>query len=222
MIRHLHQPAETERSSVAAVIAHSLYQPSREDRTPSSDPHQPARPQVFVWREDGKVVGVIAVRGEGERGEISHIAVDPAYRIRGIGRAMIYSLPTVCGFTEVWAETDQDAVDFYRRSGFAVESLGWPYPNTERFRCRLALPGAVAAPATRDEVRLVGELIAWHQREAGMNPDLWERGPAPAWLNEFPWDDQWAWVLVGYTAGRPVGYGVICRLPKLDVRRGFL
>lgn len=33
------------------------------------------------------------------------------------------------------AETDADAVDFYRRCGFAVESLGERYPGVERFRC---------------------------------------------------------------------------------------
>lgn len=34
------------------------------------------------------------------------------------------------------AETDADAVGFYRHSGFEVMSLGEKYPGTERFSCR--------------------------------------------------------------------------------------
>jgi hypothetical protein len=36
---------------------------------------------------------------------------------------------------ELVAETDQDAVKFYRRWGFQIQSLGEKYPNTERFQC---------------------------------------------------------------------------------------
>ena len=33
------------------------------------------------------------------------------------------------------AETDKDAVDFYRKLGFSVTSLGEKYPGVERFHC---------------------------------------------------------------------------------------
>ena len=35
------------------------------------------------------------------------------------------------------AETDRDAVDFYRSCGFTIESLGEKYPRIERFLCTL-------------------------------------------------------------------------------------
>jgi ribosomal protein S18 acetylase RimI-like enzyme len=35
------------------------------------------------------------------------------------------------------AETDSEALAFYRRIGFRVESLGEKYPGVERFRCVL-------------------------------------------------------------------------------------
>lgn len=35
----------------------------------------------------------------------------------------------------VIAETDDEAVDFYRNIGFEVHSLGEKYPGVERFRC---------------------------------------------------------------------------------------
>lgn len=35
----------------------------------------------------------------------------------------------------VIAETDEEAVNFYRSIGFEVYSLGEKYPGVERFRC---------------------------------------------------------------------------------------
>ena len=40
---------------------------------------------------------------------------------------------------QLTAETDADAVGFYQRCGFEVESLGELYPGAERFRCTLKL-----------------------------------------------------------------------------------
>jgi ribosomal protein S18 acetylase RimI-like enzyme len=35
------------------------------------------------------------------------------------------------------AETDNEAVEFYRATGFRVTSLGEKYPGVERYRARL-------------------------------------------------------------------------------------
>jgi hypothetical protein len=43
--------------------------------------------------------------------------------------------------THLEATTDSDAVGFYRRSGFKIESLGEQYPGVERFRCVLQTSG---------------------------------------------------------------------------------
>ena len=50
---------------------------------------------------------------------------------------MILHVCKAYGLEEITAETDRDAVEFYRRVGFEVESLGEQYPGTERFLCRL-------------------------------------------------------------------------------------
>ena len=36
-----------------------------------------------------------------------------------------------------------DAVEFYRKLGFSIESLGEKYPGVERFRCTLQRPPTV-------------------------------------------------------------------------------
>jgi GNAT superfamily N-acetyltransferase len=52
---------------------------------------------------------------------IRSIAVAPAWRNRGLGRTLIDALAERAGAKRVVAETDDDAVGFYRRCGFAVE-----------------------------------------------------------------------------------------------------
>ena len=52
---------------------------------------------------------------------VRSIAVAPAWRNRGVGRTLIDALAERAGAKRVVAETDDDAVGFYRRCGFAVE-----------------------------------------------------------------------------------------------------
>jgi GNAT superfamily N-acetyltransferase len=83
---------------------------------------------------DGVLLGVLGVERLSARElVIQHVAVAPAMRRAGIGRAM---LAAVCAPAErVSAETDGDAVGFYTRCGFTARSLGELYPGTERFTC---------------------------------------------------------------------------------------
>jgi ribosomal protein S18 acetylase RimI-like enzyme len=34
-----------------------------------------------------------------------------------------------------FAETDEEAVEFYRNIGFSIQSLGEKYPGVDRFKC---------------------------------------------------------------------------------------
>ncbi|MCY1251522.1 hypothetical protein D9M72_652950 [compost metagenome] len=40
-------------------------------------------------------------------------------------------------FSSIYAETDQEAVLFYKNLGFHITSLGEKYPGVERFGCLL-------------------------------------------------------------------------------------
>jgi ribosomal protein S18 acetylase RimI-like enzyme len=70
---------------------------------------------------------------------IRHIAVAPDARRKGLGRFMVDWLCTTNGLTRVTAETDRDAVEFYKRCGFRITSLGEIYSGTERFSCELVV-----------------------------------------------------------------------------------
>jgi len=75
-----------------------------------------------------------------DEAEITSLAVLPDWRRQGFARALIFGACEHLGLRAVEADSDAEAVDFYRAIGFAVESLGERYPSVERFRCRLELP----------------------------------------------------------------------------------
>jgi ribosomal protein S18 acetylase RimI-like enzyme len=89
-------------------------------------------------RRGSRAIGVLGLdAGRGSTTTILALAVDDAYRRQGLGRALVHaalihtSLPLV-------AETDSDAVGFYRACGFDVADLGERPPGVRRFRCVLA------------------------------------------------------------------------------------
>jgi ribosomal protein S18 acetylase RimI-like enzyme len=97
------------------------------------------------WETQGVSPGTpIACIGLEPRGrdeaEITSLAVLPEWRRQGFARSLVFRACEQLALRTLEAETDADAVDFYRAIGFAVEKLGERYPGVERFRCRLELP----------------------------------------------------------------------------------
>lgn len=74
------------------------------------------------------------------RCEIRHIAVSEDSRRSGMGAEMMEETIRRHSPKEIFAETDRDAVAFYRKTGFHIKSLGEKYPGRERFYCAKILP----------------------------------------------------------------------------------
>lgn len=97
------------------------------------------------WEAQGTAVGTpIACIGLEPNGrteaEVTALAVLPEWRRQGFAKTLIFGACEYLALRALEAETDADAVDFYRALGFEVETLGDLYPGVERFRCRLELP----------------------------------------------------------------------------------
>jgi ribosomal protein S18 acetylase RimI-like enzyme len=73
------------------------------------------------WQEGDEVLACAGAErlGGGTVG-IRSIAVAPAWRHRGLGRTLVDALGERLEAKRLVAETDDDAVGFYRRCGFAV------------------------------------------------------------------------------------------------------
>ncbi|MDL0420149.1 GNAT family N-acetyltransferase [Caldifermentibacillus hisashii] len=100
---------------------------------------QSSNQQLFGFMKEDNIIGCIGVEINLSLCEIKHIAVSPKERGNGIGSKMINFLCEKYSFTSIIAETDTDAVEFYRNFGFKITSLGEKYPGVERFLCEFKM-----------------------------------------------------------------------------------
>lgn len=82
---------------------------------------------LLIAEESGRLIGAVMAGFDGTRGWIHHLAVDPAYRYRGIGTSLMEAAMDglrVLGCPKVNLQVrarNSDAVAFYRTLGFQVE-----------------------------------------------------------------------------------------------------
>ena len=83
---------------------------------------------------DDDVVAFAAWNAESNPQVLEYIAVDSAHRGLGLGSALI---ARIRASGPLLAETDDDAVDFYRRLGFTVTPIERDerWPDRQRYRC---------------------------------------------------------------------------------------
>ncbi|PYZ98488.1 N-acetyltransferase [Alteribacter lacisalsi] len=48
--------------------------------------------QLFFWKEEDTIVGVMGIERDGNRAYLHHLAINPSYRAEGIGRKMVLAL----------------------------------------------------------------------------------------------------------------------------------
>ncbi|MDR1820853.1 MAG: GNAT family N-acetyltransferase [Oscillospiraceae bacterium] len=122
---------------VLAVIALSMYMPTKEKLNSRADKYESdAGVSAFACDDNGSVCGIIILRHiVNDEFEIMAIATDSAHRNQGAAsRLLAFAVDTLkCGI--IRAETDDDAVGFYRSYGFQVDSLGEKYPGCVRYLC---------------------------------------------------------------------------------------
>ncbi|OWR27098.1 GNAT family N-acetyltransferase [Saccharibacillus sp. O23] len=121
---------------IAALVELSIFpDPEHLERALAFYEEQPDA-ELLAYEEGGDKIGIVGFKPSGE-GEITitHIAVEPESRGGGYGRGMLLELMVREKPQRVIAETDEEAVDFYRNVGFAVVSLGISPSGLERFRC---------------------------------------------------------------------------------------
>jgi len=79
--------------------------------------------QLYGWVKKGEIVGVCGFEIHPDYVEILHIAVAENARQHGIGGKMVSALADKYHRLAIEAETDDDAVDFYRKTGFQTTSI---------------------------------------------------------------------------------------------------
>lgn len=92
---------------------------------------------LYLWQENMVTVGLISLSVHGDKIVINHIACLPSMRHKKIATRLVDAIKASYSDRPLEAETDDDALGFYRARGFAIESLGEKYPGIVRYVCRL-------------------------------------------------------------------------------------
>ncbi len=90
--------------------------------------------ELFGWYSESTLMSVAGLSVGGTTAELLHIATDPAHERQGHAVALVRALLGELELNTLVADTDENAVGFYRRLGFDVTVLESPWP-TPRFRC---------------------------------------------------------------------------------------
>ena len=95
--------------------------------------------RLLGYQRNGVIIGCIGLELSSPGDAIIRaIAVVPSARGKGIGSHLLQQSIATFSLTRLVAETDRDAVEFYRKCGFTISSLGEMYPGVERFLCAWA------------------------------------------------------------------------------------
>lgn len=96
--------------------------------------------RMFACTYRKKISGVVVISFlEQNKIEILGVAVEKSVRCKGVGSHIIRSLIKCFNLNSVLAETDRDAVGFYRKNGFNITEVADIYngETVTRYRCEL-------------------------------------------------------------------------------------
>lgn len=121
------------------ILSESVYMPTIEKLQLRAKKYM-SNPQINIWSyyNSNKACGLIIVETIDRIATIHEIAVLKEKRKNGIGSKLIDYCKNNLNVDIIIAETDDDAVSFYKKYGFEIKSLGDKY-NTGiiRYECIL-------------------------------------------------------------------------------------
>lgn len=123
-----------------AIYADCMYKPELEKYREMMKKYiESPTVMILVNQTDGDVSAIMVSEFTDDDTKILGIAVAEKYRGYGIGRKMTEDLRQMSANRPLLAETDGDAVGFYRSCGFSVEKIRKRYSDgiAERYLCRL-------------------------------------------------------------------------------------
>lgn len=125
-------------SNILTVLAESVHMPTEEKLKKRADGYiYNINVVAYGYKCDGVICGLIVLdTAKKEEIVILDLVVSKSNQQTGIGRKLVeYALYNLNPNTLI-AETDDEAVDFYRKCGFIISNLGEKYPNIIRYECK--------------------------------------------------------------------------------------
>lgn len=126
---------DAAREDVLAVIQHLAWQNTPDELLQISAPYRRGDQRLFGLEVEDRIVCCVGIRDTTHGPELRSLATLPEHQRRGLASRLIEAVAAHLDLDTIWAETDNDAVDFYRSNGFTIETLGELHPGTIRYRC---------------------------------------------------------------------------------------
>ena len=140
----LRELTETERAlQVYDIYKHCMYMPTEERFIRKMTGYiDDCGVRIFECLCHGQTKGVIVISlSNTAKAEILGIATDENVRGMGIGSYMIKRVSQIHPLSQVYAETDSDAVGFYQKNGFEIveEKQVFGDEKVSRYKCTLEI-----------------------------------------------------------------------------------
>ena len=121
--------------NIYTLLAPSVFNPTPEKLLNRANKYMANESaQVYACLQDGKYIGIVVFEIKDKTATICDIAVNPEHRHSGIGSRLIDFIFSQFDITKIIAETDDDAVEFYKKYGFAVADTKIEF-DTKRYTC---------------------------------------------------------------------------------------
>ena len=121
--------------SVYSLLAPSVFDPtparllSRAEKYQADD-----KVKAYAYADNGEYKGIIVFKIKEQTAEILDIAVKPEHQGNGIGSRLIDYIFTQFAVNKITAETDDDAIGFYKKYGFTVGDITVKF-DAKRYTC---------------------------------------------------------------------------------------
>lgn len=131
----LFSASSAEKEPLCALLSYSMYHPTADRIKERIAWYRASDVRLYACLEEGAYLGLIAYRLCELTAIILDIAVHEHARGRGVGSFLIDGLLYESNAACVLAETDDDAIGFYRRYGFSIEDFQTKV-DCKRYVCR--------------------------------------------------------------------------------------
>lgn len=121
--------------SVYSLLAPSVFNPTSERLLSRAEKYQADdKTKAYAYADNGEYKGIIILKIEDNTAEILDIAVKPEYQGQGIGSMLIDYIFSQFAVSKITAETDDDAIGFYKKYGFTVVDITVKF-DAKRYTC---------------------------------------------------------------------------------------
>ena len=120
---------------ILKLLAPSVYNPTEERLLNRAKKYQEdEETNVYVYKEDNEYKGIVVFEIVNNSATILDIAVKPEYQGQGTGSKLIDFIFNSFNAQNITAETDDDAIGFYKKYGFIVADTKVEF-DTKRYVC---------------------------------------------------------------------------------------